>query len=156
MACASLKRQFPTYRYILPITNTLVVKILAIRDTPPGSYRIAQYGDPRYRFHPLRCGRETVIFEGHIRTHRVLRLEEFTITCLSTRGRAWRFCVNVSAWCHGVSRVCHGVSQACHGCVTDVSPRVTGVSRCVTGPARATPSSMSVSPGLRGISVRLP
>ena len=51
--CASLKRQLPTYRYILPITNTLIVKILAICDTPPGSYRIAQYGHPPYRFHPL-------------------------------------------------------------------------------------------------------
>ena len=51
--CASLKRQLPTYRYILPITNTLIVKILAICDMPPGSYRIAQYGHPPYRFHPL-------------------------------------------------------------------------------------------------------
>ena len=41
------------YRYILPITNMVSAKILAISNATVGAYPIAQYGHFRYQLHPL-------------------------------------------------------------------------------------------------------
>ena len=52
-AFRSPKGTFWIYRYILPITNTMVVTILGNTNTLPEKYRIAQYADPPYQLQPL-------------------------------------------------------------------------------------------------------